>query len=874
MSIRIQEINIDNLGPIKPKGYQFNNINLIYSNNEGGKSLLVEFILRSLFSKKSIWGYNREIGNGKIIVSGINGKSINYSPASKDKLDKYFEKKLNTFQTSLTKLLIIKSGETNINEGPQGIDVNTLKELLSSKNTLDKIDSKIQKTIQNANFTNNFINIDNTGEGKTYKDLKDTQLQKINQLINKLNDNKINEELKLKNEIEELKVKKGNLLKAKKYKAFELFIKKQKLENELNDYPDYKLEELKKKLNDYAKFKENIDKLENDSKNISEEIKKLKNVRADYEKQLNAKRNKAYKLDNQIKEITLKLSKISDDDLNKLDNKIINYKEKLIDYQNNAKELETLEEKNKDFNWVKNIEKNYYDLKQNAYNQTVSITYLIIAAIVFISGLVVSIVSKNIIIGSVIMLLGFGFSIYFSFNLRKLLKNKAKNDELERLQNSFKEKFKNELDDAYLATLISELDVSKLIDRVKDEQTKLLNEINRLKAEIENQLFQIFSKNIDEADWLIELNNYKQERNKDNNTLNSLKLELAKLAVDVTDYYTNDIDEEYNSSKLLDLENKLKDLDNLEKQLNNIELDLKNENDKLDKVKAEIRKVFDSLNIQIPENEWKDKLDDLINTTTKIKNDINAIAGELNGLGIDPDDFITEDPGIKFDPTHLLNLENLINDKSNQLKELEKENLDYKGEIANITGLSIKDDWNTLIDQLYAKQNEILNQLKHQESFIIAGILVHQAISELLRAEDEHIQNSINSPNFSDLLFKITGKYKNLTIDDDGKILISSDTAEYRLQDLSTGTKEQVLFALRVTLAEKILDDKAFFILDDAFQHSDYDRRQKLIDQVFSLADRGWQIIYLTMDEHIQNLFRDRASNGQDFNEIELGRLS
>ena len=874
MSIRIKEINIDNLGPIKPGRYQFNNINLIYSKNEGGKSLLVEFILRSLFSKKSIWGYNREIGNGKIIVSGINDKSISYSPASKDKLDKYFEKKLNTFQTSLTKLLIIKSGETNINEGPQGIDVNTLKELLSSKNTLDKIDSKIQKTIQNANFTNNFINIDNTGEGKTYKDLKDTQLQKINQLINRLNDNKINEELKLKNEIEELKVKKENLLKAKKYKAYGLFIKKQDLENRLNDYPDYKLEELKKKLNDYVKFKENIDKLENDSKNISEEIKKFKNVRADYEKQLNAKRNKAYKLDNQIKEINLKLSKISDDDLNKLDNKIINYKEKLIDYQKNAKELETLEEKNKDFNWVKNIEKNYYDLKQNAYNQTVSITYLIIAAIVFISGLVVSIVSKNVIIGSVIMLLGFGFSIYFSFNLRKLLKNKAKNDELERLQNSFKEKFKNELDDAYLATLISELDVSKLIDRVKDEQTKLLNEINRLKAEIENQLFQIFSKNIDEADWLIELNNYKQERNKDNNTLNSLKLELAKLAVDVTDYYTNDIDEEYNSSKLLDLENKLKDLDNLEKQLNNIELDLKNENDKLDKVKAEIRKVFDSLNIQIPENEWKDKLDDLINTTTKIKNDINTIAGELNGLGIDPENFIREDPGIKFDPTHLLNLENLINDKSNQLKELEKENLDYKGEIANITGLSTKDDWNTLIDQLYAKQNEILNQLKHQESFIIAGILVHQTISELLRAEDEHIQNSINSPNFSDLLFKITGKYKNLTIDDDGKILISSDTAEYRLQDLSTGTKEQVLFALRVTLAEKILDDKAFFILDDAFQHSDYDRRQKLIDQVFSLADRGWQIIYLTMDEHIQNLFRDRASNGQDFNEIELGRLS
>jgi len=874
MSIRIQEINIDNLGPIKPGKYQFDNINLIYSKNEGGKSILVEFILRSLFSKKSIWGYNREIGNGKIIVSGINGKSISYSPASKDKLDKYFEKQLNTFQTSLTKLLIIKSGETNINEGPQGIDVNTLKELLSSKNILDKIDSKIQKTIQNASFTNNFINIDNTGEGKTYKDLKDNQLQKINQLINRLNDNKINEELKLRNDIEELKVKKENLLKAKKFKAYNLFNKKQELENILNDYPDDKLEELKKDINDYVKFKENIEKLENESKNISDEIKIFKNLRADYEKQLNAKRNKAYKLDNKIKEFNLKLSKISDDDLNKLDNKIINYKEKSTDHQKKSKELEKLEEKNRDFNWVKNIEKNYHDLKQNAYNQKVSITYLIVAAIVFISGLVVSIINKNVIIGSVLMLLGFGFSIYFSLNLRKLLKNKAKNDELEKLENSFKEKFENELDDAYLATLISELDVSKLIDMVKDEQTKLLNEINRLKAEIENQLFQIFSKNIDEADWLIELNNYKQERKKDDNTLKFLELELAKLEVDVTDYYTNDIDEEYDSRKLLDLQEKLNNLNILENQLKNIERELKNENDKLEKLKEKIQNVFDSLNIQIPENEWEGKLKELIKETTKIKNDINAIAGELAGLGIDPDDFITEDPGIKFDPTKLLDLENLINEKSNQLKEIEKENLDYKGEIANITGLSIKDDWNILIDHLYEKQNEILNQLKHQESFIIAGILVHQAISELLRAEDEHIQNSINSQNFSDLLFNITGKYNNLLIDDGGKILISSDTAEYKLQDLSTGTKEQVLFALRVTLAEKILDDKAFFILDDAFQHSDYDRRPKLIDQVFSLADKGWQIIYLTMDEHIQKLFSDRASNRQDFNEIVLDRLS
>ena len=46
-------------------------------------------------------------------------------------------------------------------------------------------------------------------------------------------------------------------------------------------------------------------------------------------------------------------------------------------------------------------------------------------------------------------------------------------------------------------------------------------------------------------------------------------------------------------------------------------------------------------------------------------------------------------------------------------------------------------------------------------------------------------------------------------------------------------------------------------ILDDAFQYADWDRRGWLLDKMADLAKAGWQILYLTMDDHLRDLFRD-----------------
>ena len=322
MPIRIEQINIENLGPIQRKSIEFDNINLIYSKNEGGKSLLVEFIVRSLFSKKAQWGYNREYGQGKIIVSGIDGNTKNYSPGSRDKLDKYFEKTFQGFPPSLAKLLVIKSGEPNISENPEGVDTDTLKELLFAKNMLDDIDKNISATVKNATIDEGKINIRKAGEGSEYLNLQDA-LGQIDKTISRLSEeNRISEERKLKIELDKLKEQKETLIKAKYHKAYLLDKRKEELENALEEYPEDDLERIKNGIDRYNKLVEKKEEHRKRFDELNNAIKPLEGVRSAHDSQLKAKRHLASNLNSKINRIEQELDIITDDDLGKLENKI------------------------------------------------------------------------------------------------------------------------------------------------------------------------------------------------------------------------------------------------------------------------------------------------------------------------------------------------------------------------------------------------------------------------------------------------------------------------------------------------------------------------------------------------------------------------
>ena len=871
MAIRIEQINIENLGPIQRKSIEFDNINLIYSKNEGGKSLLVEFIVRSLFSKKAQWGYNREYGQGKIIVSGINGNTKNYSPGSRDKLDKYFEKTFQGLPPSLAKLLVIKSGEPNISENPEGVDTDTLKELLFAKNMLDDIDKNISATVKNATIDEGKINIRKAGEGSEYLNLQDA-LGQIDKTISRLSEeNRISEERKLKIELDKLKEQKETLIKAKYHKAYLLDKRKEELENALEKYPEDDLERIKNGIDRYNKLVEKKEEHRKRFDELNNAIKPLEGVRSAHDSQLKAKRHLASNLNSKINRIEQELDIITDDDLGKLENKIINYNEKIIERDKKSDELEALKEKEKAHTHVQSIKDTYQTLIQSAHNQKVGFSLLLLAAIVFMTGLTISFVTRYYILGSVLMLIGFGCSVFFSYHLRKRLRHKVHSDELEKLESDFREKFDTELNLAGLDTTIKMLEKELAIQqRVQHEQSELENVVNGLRAEIESGLFQLFSKTLDQEKWREALNEFKQKRTAQKTELGKLEKQLAGLNVDPSDYCSDDPGEEYSAQKLSELEENLQKLKSLEEEKRRIEALLKRNEEELKEVSGQIsEEFFNLIHDRVEEDDWENKLKELIRRNVSLTKEIDTLSGELTGLGVNPVLYVENDPGIAYDAIRLSDIEREIQELEDRLKALEEENRAFKGDLAQLVDASINDDWNTIIEKLYEKQKDTLEQLKEKEASILAGILVHQTIDEFQGKEDERLQATINSPDFSRTLFHITGRYDKLIPYGD-QIMIGSDMGDFDMRDLSTGTKEQVLFALRVSLAKKILNDSAFFIFDDAFQHSDYDRRPKLVDQLFDLSDDGWQIIYLTMDDHIRDLFAKKGAHRNHFKEIIL----
>ena len=87
---------------------------------------------------------------------------------------------------------------------------------------------------------------------------------------------------------------------------------------------------------------------------------------------------------------------------------------------------------------------------------------------------------------------------------------------------------------------------------------------------------------------------------------------------------------------------------------------------------------------------------------------------------------------------------------------------------------------------------------------------------------------------------------------------------KFDFKDLSTGAREQIFLALRIGFAKKVMQgNSAFLIFDDAFQHSDWNRRPRLVDTMFELAKQGWQIIYFSMDDNIRDLFEKTGKKAQ-----------
>jgi hypothetical protein len=247
MSIRIERITAEDIGPIKEFDRTFSALNLIYSKNEKGKTFLTEFIIRSLFKNIKRWQF-RQSGAGKVMVSGLEDTVTTFYPSCPKKMEDFWEEGAKGIPTSLVKLLVSKGAQPSIDTSQQGVDKSLIKEIFSGVSLLDTIDSdsNISKTIKSANLDGDKIDIKAFGEGKTLKELA-SDLEKMERLFSEL-ESKYNKGILASFQARQkmLEEDKSKLYQAKCYAAYLYAEEIKKLDAELSDHDEETLHEVSK----------------------------------------------------------------------------------------------------------------------------------------------------------------------------------------------------------------------------------------------------------------------------------------------------------------------------------------------------------------------------------------------------------------------------------------------------------------------------------------------------------------------------------------------------------------------------------------------------------------------------------------------------
>ena len=275
----------------------------------------------------------------------------------------------------------------------------------------------------------------------------------------------------------------------------------------------------------------------------------------------------------------------------------------------------------------------------------------------------------------------------------------------------------------------------------------------------------------------------------------------------------------------------------------------------------------------VPENRWQEILEELTQRSENLDNDILECKLQLSKLDVS-DDTCHEDPAeVEYDPELTQFLEKEIHELEHTLADVQAGLDTLKVRACERTRADIKSPWTEVLFNLQALHQQRLAEFKELTAELIAKIGLTSVLTQLREEEDQKIIQAINSDSVSNLLNQITGRYHKLDLTDD-QLFVYDAFNRYPLRDLSTGAREQVQLALRLGIASRICGgNPLFLILDDAFQHSDWQRREALIQSILNLACSGWQIIYLSMDNHIRDLFLKKVKPAlkKDFKFFQLG---
>jgi hypothetical protein len=269
---------------------------------------------------------------------------------------------------------------------------------------------------------------------------------------------------------------------------------------------------------------------------------------------------------------------------------------------------------------------------------------------------------------------------------------------------------------------------------------------------------------------------------------------------------------------------------------------------------------------------WQGGLAEIRVKRTDLERQAILLDRELAGLGVSPADFLPKAPETKWEPAQEERCRRALEQANADLRRLNGSLTQLKVDVAALVHLDAATPWEELRSALADLHSTKAAEYRQLTASILASICVMKVVNEFKGQERARVEQGLASPEITAPVLRLTGRYGSLSLGKEWDLVLTgADHEELPLNMLSSGALEQVHIALRTGFARLALDDTAFLILDDAFQHSDWRRRHFLIDYTADLVREGWQVFYFTMDDHIRGLFEEAGAKlGADYLQVRL----
>jgi len=882
--MNIKEINIEAFGKFIDKKIELNNgINIIYGDNETGKSTIHKFIESLLFD------FDLSTEYGKLEKKKYDPWFSNEYSGSVEIKDNRDYLVYRDFNKNVCK---INDNEENTNEiddfqqpGYQlfGINREIYKNTLSIGQLKSKTDKDLLKEIKDK--------IENLGRTKDQKISIDNVLEKLDQKkkTDKLETNESTIESK-KNEKEEI------LTQKKEIKLFTNKIVETKNDLEILNSRNEELEPIVsiKNFDNFEKKYQDSSKVKKEIKELEDEIKSMKsdmNIEIEDYEELIVLSSKNEKLNDEKSEL--------ENDLTELEKEIIYIKNDFQKfknvgesnfisqhelYKNNKKMLERLQVK------LDNLKKEIDEINDKdyegiieSYNQITRENKRRKYLQGILEGNIISLLKtklkqeRNIkwlkVIISLLIILGAPIGSYFAAN------------------------YYNNINLYYLSGaaifgvfLLSKLsrnntlirNIKKEIKEISEQSPKYKEECENLKENKENILEKYNCSNTKDLKSMYydAIDNQKaiEEKNKTYETLEEEIFYLNKKCKEIEEFlyeYLNkfgflEINEENIKSlnkKYNESEMRFNNLGEKEEKLNEIKSKKEFIEKEIDSNNKEVNKILSNSGVD-SKDEFKEafKIQSILKEKVSIKNNKEEILKNI----LDGDDYNSLKE--KFEIiTKIKEKENFTD--FNEIKEekliVEEEIQKSKDKIdKNIDKIKKLENYR----RLYLIEEEIQDLEREKDS-----INTHNNIVEL--AKENIIETSIKikeefMPELKKNLnkyFKILtgGKYEEINISDDFNITVKDIQKEdaVSINNLSLGTIDQIYFSLRFGLINLMFNSSEIpIILDDCFTQYD-DERLKNALEIFSKIKEQYQIILFTCHKREVKILKEL---GADYNLINL----